>query len=150
MFKPIEKTASVTCISIEDPAIDLDASNMQEYAGIAIKQPGRWSEFIKTKPGEALTRFVVGVLPSDEANRIIDDCGLHRGELKASELAWRSFLATCRGVEGWPDEVPKGADGYVDKAWLKATFAKGLRRVACEIGMYAWQWNQLTEDEVKN
>jgi hypothetical protein len=76
------------------------------------------------------------------------------GKTKHSERFWRSFLVSIRDIDGLAEKPKKermvqGVE-YCDTEWLKKTFIRGLRQVATEIGMYAWLWNQLTEDEIKN
>jgi hypothetical protein len=176
MFKPLQISDSVVAVSIQDPAIDWDRMvaeakesdekirgmtdaeakrNLALRAGREARSSlsGSVSKLL-FKPGSTPTRFVIGVIPSDEMVRITDDCLVSSGKEKRNEQAWRSFLCGVRDIEGMAQKPPRGrmVNGveYVDPDWLRQTFVRGLKDVAIEIGIYCWLWNQLTEDEVKN
>jgi len=176
MFKPLQLSDSVTAISVQDPAIDWDRMVIDTKAAdeklrgltdgevrqqLMLGHGAESRDSLSTaigklliKPGETLTRFTVGVIPSDEMVRISDDCAPMAGKARHTERAWRSFLASVRDIDGMGDKPTRGRTvqgvEYIDIDWLKKTFVRGLRDVAIEIGMCAWLWNQLTEDEVKN
>ena len=164
MFKPLQLSDSATAVSVLDPAIDWDkmvadlgkakeqlvadarAEAETSLSGSAAK--------LAVKPGMSLTRFVLGVIPGDEMARITDETSPAAGRSRPQERFWRAFLASVRDIDGFEPKPKRGrtVNGveYCDVDWLKSTFIKGLRVVACEIGVYAWCWNQLTEEETKN
>jgi hypothetical protein len=119
-----------------------------EYLNTSLDDPGKAMAMLQVKPGQSLTKFVIGVIQSADAARIADEC---RG--KFDELRWRSFLHGVRGIEGWPEDPPtvevRGIK-YVSPEWLEKNFIRGLRTVALEIGLVIWRWNQLTGEEIKN
>ena len=176
MFKPLQLSDSATAVSLLDPAIDWDkmiadakASDSEHFDGCATcdaeikarlvtdlraearQSPSVVAGKIAIKSGFSLTKFVIGVIPADHMVRIADECTMAG---KYTESAWRCFLASVRDIEGFEPKPKRGrmvgGVEYCDTDWLKSTFVRGLRTIACEIGGYAWSWNQLTEDETKN
>lgn len=158
MLKPISNTDQTTCISRFDSGIDHDASDWAKYAEVMYKNPAAWREHIKPKMGESLTEFVIGVVPGYLATQIDDECTSFNAGAKEmkrpDEMMLRYFLHGLRDIKNWQGGKPemKDVDGvdYVDHAWLKREFSRGLRRVAIEIGHYVWAFNQLTGEEIKN
>lgn len=161
MFKPLRLSDQTTCISYLDPAIDHDQMTEDawaEYIKKSINNPSIWRDLIKFKAGESPAVFVIGVVPPDELTRIHDECSLRKeDDRRDEELRWRCFLSGLRDIQNWQNEdgkpIPKRTIGgveYVDPSWLKQTFIRGLRQVACSIGMHVYAFNQLTEDEIKN
>lgn len=155
MFKPIRLSDSTTAISLMDPAIDKELTgqeNLKKYSEQYRNRPSCFRDFIKEKSGEQLTVFEIGVIPPDIITRIIDECHgnvTKRGE----EMFWRAFLASCRGISPWPEKLPMievNDVSYVDPSYLKKTFIRSLQQVAIDIGIQAWFWNRLTEEETKN
>ena len=152
MFKPIRLSDQTTCVSLNDPAIDPDASDLKAYGKAAKDNPACWRELLKMRAGQEPTVFEIGVVPPGELTRIMDEC-VNTKATRYEEAAWRCFLAGVRGIRSWSDDPPRvKRDGveYVDPAWLAKTFARGLRAIAVEIGSFVYHWNQLTEDEIKN
>ena len=153
MLKPIRLSDQTTCISPYDPAVDTDASDWKTYGAKMLTNPVAWREYIKTKPGETLTEFEVGVIPTDQLVKINDECQHMPEQVRSEELRWRAFLHGLRGIKGWEGEVPKktvnGVE-YVDPAWLAKTFVRGLAASALFVGMIALAFNRLTEEEIKN
>ena len=150
-FKPVTMSDSAVCVSPYDPAIDDEQTDWAKYGETWLK--GNWREHVKVRDGEALTEFVVGVIPPDEMSKISDECRSADGTYREEEARWRCFCWALRDIRGWPVEVPKiKRDGveYVDPKWLRTTFVRGLRKVALHIGASAWAYNQLTEEEIKN
>ena len=164
MFKPLQIADCATAVSILDPAIDWDkmiAESGKTKDQLMIEARAEAENALSgsvaklaVKTGANLTRFTIGVIPSDEMTRIVDETSPNAGRSRPSERFWRSFLASVRNIEGFEPAPKRGrmVNGveYCDTEWLKSTFIKGLRVVACEIGLYAWLWNQLTEAEIKN
>lgn len=150
MLKPLTATAHTSVVSAADPAIDIEASDMDAYGKDVLFNPSCWREHLKIKPGDKPTVFVIGVIPPDELARINDET---ERKYSSEELRWRSFMSSVRDIENWPDEIPKRKiDGveYVEPKWLRTTFVRGLRVLALDIGLVAYMWNQLTETETKN
>lgn len=183
MFKPTTMSASVSYVSIADPAVDweqvvaaeLDADPelrdsaqashaekceivekrfQQKLSAAVLRNPADAATMLKYRAGERPTRFVIGVIPPDEMNRIADECKLGQPGALARQAQWRAFVASMRNVEDFPGgPVPKKKVGdveYVDPAWLRNNFSRGLRDVALDVGFVAWMWNQITEEEIKN
>jgi hypothetical protein len=178
VLKPIRMEDTTSFISLGDDAIDWDSMVDQEIAtnkalatvpddkrrGLArdavmsrysiesLKDPARASAALKLQAGKSPCKFIVGAIPSGDVNRIVDEC-IAGGAVKMSELKWRSFCSSLRGIEGWGSEIPTrkvmGVD-YVDPDWIAKTFVRGLRQVALDVGMVCWAWNQLTDGEQKN
>ena len=152
MLKPVSKQSCVTTVSLEDTALDIAGSDMPSYHENVINNPGCWREFLKVKDGESPTVFTIGVVPSEVAVRIEDECRAGLDGMRHEEVRWRYFLHSVRGIDGWPEEPKKtkiGDTEYIAPDWLKSTFIKNLRLVALEIGTRAYLWNQLSEDDVK-
>lgn len=125
-----------------------------EFAAAAGRDPAESEKMLLFKDGETPTRFILGAIATEDYNRIIDDTqetGTHRG--KVTERFWRMFLHGLRDIENWNGEVKKHAVGnlqYVDPAWLRSTFIRGLRDVAIQVGSVVLHYNRLTEEEIKN
>lgn len=150
MFKPIDKKAMISYVSVLDPAIDKDASDIEKAASECLKNPSAWASALKFKAGEQPTKFVIGVIPSEQIHRIraeyVDQVN---GKVDFDSLRWAAFLACVRDIEGWQSAPPKVGE-YVDPQWLRDNFVRSLRAVALEVGMVAWSWNMTNDDDVKN
>ena len=145
-IKPFDPQAYIPVVWSDDPAVDKDASDMTDYIASIVRDPGTWKQRLKLRDGQTPTEFLVGVLPSAEANAAEDNRG-------AAARSWHSFLHSVRGIKGWPDKVPTVTrDGveYVDPAWLAKTMVGPLRQCALEIGFIAYVWNNLSEADGKN
>ena len=158
MLKPVRMADQAVCVTRFDSGIDHENSDWAAYGAVAFDNPSAWRDFIKAKDGETITEFVIGVVPTEFAIRIEDECLGFREGLRIverpDERMWRYFLHGLRDIKHWSDgEVPKkdfnGVE-YVDPTWIKKTFVKHLREVALDIGRYVWAFNQLTEKEIKN
>ena len=181
MFKPITTNAQITYVSSADPAVDWDAIIAAEVDSskelrdstepweqkrdkaenlfiarlveASSKDPSAWVDLLKFKQGEQPTKFVIGVIPPSEMNRITDECRVGRENEMTSQARWRAFLACVRDIQNMGQTPPKRTiDGveYVDPPWLEKNFGRGLRPVALGVGYVGWRWNQLREDEIKN
>lgn len=157
-FKPIRQTDRIVVVATSDPAIDDEstegAEGLAKYEAERMRRPASWRDLLKFKDGERPTEFVIGTIEPGEMARISDECNVGTKQIKGSQLAWQSFLASVVDIRdpGFGD-IPKtqqSGSERVDPKWLRETFVRGLRNVATEIGFIAWSWNQLTEDEVKN
>ena len=158
MFKPLRMSDTAVVCSLDDPAIDWPscvlegediAAAQKRVASLGHKAPSKMLAALKFKDGEQATKFTIGVIPPDEFGRIQDECAQSG---KVSQLGWRSFIGALRGVEPWSDKaetVKIGDTEYCAPAWIKRTFIRGLRDIACEVGLYAWAFNRLTDDEVR-
>jgi len=124
------------------------------FAAKVGRDPAESLRLLVFKDGETPTKFVLGALSSEDFNRIIDETQetqVHRGA--GNERLWRMFLHGLRGLENFPGEVKMRKVGdleYVDTAWLRRTFIRDLRTVACQVGMVIMHYNALTEEEIKN
>lgn len=179
-FKPIRLTDSASYVSVRDPAIDWEAtadkliaadealssstslSLEQKRAKVIALEVERLTKQAAARPAVTTElpiksgerpplKFVIGVIPPDQMNRISDEC-LHKDK-GTNELCWRAFCASLRGLEGWldgdPPTVKVGDVPYVDPAWIRRNFARNLRDVANEVGSVAWLWNQMPADDLK-
>lgn len=155
-FKPTRLSDQSTAVSIFDPAIDPDQSDLERYKNERGRNPAVWRECIKANPGERLTEFVIGVVPPDMFSRINDDCVPHDpNRSRQQELGWRCFLHGIREIQGFESEdeakvIKVGGVDYVDPQWLKKKFSRSLLAVAIEIGHLIWRFNQIDETEIKN
>lgn len=181
-FKPISMADSVSFVSTYDPAIDkvriceeiidrhddwkqsqMSSDQMYDLAWVEFqaefaakigRDPENSLSLLKFKDGESPTKFVIGSVPSEDFNRIVDETSesrTHRGKL--SERCWRFFLHGIRKVENWSGQVEMRKVGdldYVDPAWLRRTFIRDLRDVAIQVGQVVLAYNRLTEEEIKN
>lgn len=154
MFKPIRPSDSTAAISLIDPAIDKELTgddNLKKYKEQRLNRPSCFRDLIKEKSGEKITVFEIGVIQPDDMARILDECGGKND--RSEEMFWRSFLCSCRNIDPWPEKLPKkninGVE-YVEAQYIKTNFIRGLREVAVEIGLQAWMWNRLSEEETKN
>lgn len=177
-FRPVRLADAFNYVSIQDPAIDWDALANAKLAEVDEKTQapglshderlstargkvlGEWATKIQKNPqatldlpiknGSTATKFLLGVIPPDEANRIQDEC-LTKGRYE--ELCFRAFCAALRHIDGWHENPPKRRVGeveYVDPSWIRAQFVGRLRKVAVDAGRAAWAWNHLSEDDAKN
>ena len=171
MLVPMTPGSSVSVISTMDPAIDRERSThgtvefrgeqveCLEYINTRLIDPTSWRRSVVFVDGESPTEFVIGVIPPAELNRIEDECvGAE------TQRNWRCFLHGIRDIVNAPspmiiregggeDDVPKIlVDGleYVRPSWLRMRFVRGLRKVALEIGLLAYWWNQVQDADVKN
>lgn len=151
-LKPLTYEDQTVVISPLDSAIDTERSDIKAYAEVMMKDPAAWRKLIKPKDGETLTEFIIGVIPTEQLVRIHDECEDKTGE----ELRWRCFLCSVRGINNWANSnekiptIDRHGVSYVDPDWLSKTFVRGLRYTALHVGMLAWAFNNLTEDESKN
>lgn len=156
MIKPLSNGSKAITISVEDSAIDKDATDMKALTEGLSKDPEAWRELAKFREGHGPTKFVIGAIPPD-------DLVLMQSELTASvgtsfaaafkRVAWRCFLYGLRDIENIDAKVTKrDVDGieYVSPSWLRDNFNRGMIEIGTEIGARIWQWNQLTEDDAKN
>lgn len=166
MFKPLRMSDTAVVCSTEDPAIDWDQTIEairkegettdqarerveQEIAHAAHNNPPKMFDLLRFKSGDPPTRFTIGVISPDEMGRIQDECAA-KGSI--SQMAWRAFLSSVRDISPWstkPEMVKRGDVEYVAPDWLRAQFVRGLRSIAVEIGLYAWSFNRLTDNEVR-
>lgn len=168
MLVPLTRHASVSCISLEDPAVDLEnaekkplkdaegnvvAEAVPRYLTERLKAPESWRDTVPMKEGTAPTVFVIGVVPPAELNRIEDECAKLGGERRTKELMWRAFLHGIRDVEGMGIEViytDVGGVKYASPQWLADVFCGPLRKVALEIGTIVYNWNEVSAADVGN
>ncbi len=184
MFKPSRQESQTSFVTSVDPAIDwekiiklqLDADPATRdstdftdaekrlkavqafktrYQEALAVDPSAHKELFKYKDGQAPTIFYIGVIPSDDAVRIEQECFVGTPKVRLKELHWLAFLHSIRRIENFAagekaSERVVGGVSYVDPAWLKEKFSRGLRPVAQTVGMASWYWNQLTEVETKN
>lgn len=157
MLVPITKDATTTCISLQDPAIDLDNTEKGKdgnplYMRERMSNPSSWRDTVKMKDGATPTVFVIGVIPSAELNHIEDDCLREDGN-KANELGWRCFLHGLRRIDGLGQKAKmREIDGveYVDPQWIADVFIGPLRTIAVEVGLAIHQWNRLSPEDMAN
>jgi hypothetical protein len=127
---------------------------VERFRSEVLKNPSAWGGLLKFKTGEAPTKFVIGVIPPEEMARIADDCRIGKQDELVEQCKWRAFLAGLRGIENFGSgSVPKKKVGeieYVDPAWLRERFSGANRGIALGVGLAAWIWNQLRDDDVKN
>ena len=67
-IKPFDPQAYIPVVWSDDPAVDKDASDMTDYIASIVRDPGTWKQRLKLRDGQTPTEFLVGVLPSAEAN----------------------------------------------------------------------------------
>lgn len=161
MIKPLDVESFVTAVWIGDNAIDMEKSKVKAYAEACFKDPGAWRDLIVAKPGEKLTEFDLGVIPSGRAVAMQDEFTRTGG---AKGLGWQAFLYSVRDIRNGPQLIGTDASGkttatvpkvhvgsveYVDPEWLSRVFVRSLREAAIHMGMIAWTWNQLGEDDAK-
>lgn len=177
-LRPVSLSSCVTYVSARDPSIDwsqIEALELEKfpellrgdvtpdvraqatqahfatrYAEETLKNPGCWRDLLKFKSGESPTIFTIGVIDPDEMCRLADDCKIGSESARVQELKWRAFLASVRDISTFGQEQPQKRGERVDAQWLKEHCGRGMRLVALDVGMVAWRWNQLTEDEAKN
>jgi len=169
MLVPMTREASVSCISLEDPAIDQDKVQRKDmlskdgktvlvkdaavYLTERLRKPDSWRDTVPMKEGAKPTVFVIGVVPPSELNRIEDECRRLGETGRANELMWRCFLHGVRNIEGLGlDLVYSDVHGvkYVDPQWLADVFCGPLRKVALEIGTIIYNWNDLSQEAAGN
>jgi len=155
MIKPVEPFSSIVLVWQGDPAVDPTKSKItDDYLIDSMRDPGVWRERLVFRDGTAPTEWVMGVLQSADANAAQDTRGY-------AAAHWFAFLHSVREIRnhGWtpaalPDKkIPKVTrDGveYVDPAWLALVMVGPLRRCAIELGLIAYHWNQLSEQDAKN
>lgn len=162
MLKPILRDQTVSMVSLQDPAFDLekspeievDGDTVLEYAVERFRDPSSWRRLLKTHDGQQPTEFLLGIIPAAEHARIEDECA-RAHDRRWRELCWRSFCAALCDIKGGFDMagVPRvKTDGvsYIDPAWIHRTFVGTLYEVAIELGAVAWQWNRMGGDDGKN
>ena len=154
-IKPVSLEDSTICFTAFDSALDLEKCNLDGYNETWLKKPSDYGEYLKVKDGEQLTKFVIGVIPSSELVRIMDECQASKSGISHNqEFWWRCFINGIRAIENWQGEKPKtkqinGVE-YVDPQWLASTFNRGLRKIALDIGMHVLAFNSVTDEEIKN
>lgn len=170
-IRPMTFDSTVSAVAVShDTAFDLEAiakatatakeSNetvtlMAAYYGEALTNPGVWRQLLGDfrRDGHEPTEFILGPMTGEDLARLEDEC--LGDEPKRSELYWRSFLLSVKNITAFdckdaPKVQRKGRD-YLDPDWLSERFAYGeLRKVAKEIGMLAYSWNQVQAGELKN
>lgn len=154
-IKPIQLDDSTICFSVFDTAIDLEKSNIEKYNKEWLKNPSCWRDYLVLKDGERLTEFVIGVVPTSEFIRIMEECKTSEsGTSHDQEFWWRCFINGVRKINNWNGEQPKtkmiNNIEYVDPQWLSNTFIRGLRKIALDIGMHVVAFNSTTDEEIKN
>lgn len=192
-FKAIEMSDSTVYVSPFDPAVDREAlcdkeiesdpelsgrTDMDHEAKREVafmrfqmrfvtecgKSPSKSRKMLVFKDGEQPTEFVIGVIPSSELNRILDESRFlyHGGDgddtksqAWVNQRHWRAFIASLRDIKNWQGngKIPTRKVGdvdYVDPNWIHSTFVRGLRDVAIQVGAVALGWQNVTEDEAKN
>lgn len=162
MLVPITKDATASCVSMQDPAIDIEKSVREElpdgetssaYILKRYRDPSSWRELLTMKDGATPTVFIIGVIPPAELNRIEDECSNADGTRNANELGWRCFTHGLRKVEGLELDVRTRTVGgieYVDPQWVADVFVGHLRNVAIEVGSVIWAWNQASPEDAAN
>lgn len=166
-LKPTTLEATTTCVSLYDPALDLDKSQRQPapvdgrerlvYQTTRLLEPSRWREQLTVHDGQEPTEFVVGVVPPADLARIEDEChALNEEREQTRTMYWRCFLTGLRDIRNGPTDggkVPKIKRGdveYVDPSWLAQTFSGALYHVATEIGQVIYAWQRFTVADAKN
>ena len=167
MLVPMTREATVSCVSLDDPAVDRDKlprevlknekgealvkEPISVYLTKRLRDPSSWRTLVPMKDGAKPTEFIIGVIPPAELNRIEDEC---RGEThRAKELTWRSFLHGLRDIKGLGLDIKYhevGGVRYVDPQWIADVFCGHLREVACEIGTIVYNWNHLSPEDMGN
>ena len=152
MLKAITKDATRTCVTLYDPAIDLDAMSPEEIVAYeeAWRSGGDWRSLLKIKDGEQVTIFSIGVLSSEEMNTIIDETKRADGAVRSDERYWRLFVAGVRDIKPWQGEIQRDQNGQIKRSWLCETFIGPLRRAAQGVGVCVFAYNTITEAETKN
>jgi hypothetical protein len=155
VIKPVEPFSSIVLVWQGDPAVDPLKSKLDEnYLVDSMKNPAAWRDRLAFRDGAAPTEWVMGVLSSSDANTAQDTRGY-------AAAHWYAFLHSVRDIRnhGWTPaalpgkKLPKVTrDGveYVDPQWLASVMVGPLRRCAIELGLIAYHWNQLSEDDAKN
>ncbi len=140
-------------IEFKDRDARARASFMGRFIEATMDDPGKSRQLLRFIAGQEPTEWVLGVIPPDEMVRIADETS-REGHEAPRERRWRAFLAALRDVRPWPEPVKKRKVGdveYVDQVWAKVQFGlRGLRNIALDVGLVAWAWNNLREDEAKN
>ena len=166
-LKPTSLEATTTCVSLYDPAIDLDNSKRIPVPGedrerlmyqtTRLIEPNRWRDELTVRDGQEPTEFVLGVVPPSDLARIEDEChALNEERENTRTMYWRCFLTGLRDIRNGPTDrgkVPKTKRGeveYVDPEWLAQTFTGSLYHVATEIGQVIYAWQRFTVTDAKN
>ncbi len=158
MFKPVTLADAMTVYSLDDPAIDWNATLaadelkrakpvfVKDTIKEAMRAPSVLLKRLKFKPGETPCRFTIGVIPSDVFTRLVAECGENIGV-----FWWVCFLHGVRDLD-WPEKPAKHmVDGveYVDPVWLKSRFIRNQRSDGTEIGSYVLAFNKFEEAEAR-
>ena len=149
MLKASDPEASITLVWRRDSAVDRDASEIgDDYITASIKDPLLWQKRLKMKDGAKPTEFVIGITPPTELNLAEDMHGI-------ASKSWHVFIHSVRKIKnangmGDAPTVTRNGVEYVDPEWLARTMVRGLRQCANEIGLIAFGWNNMSEDDGKN
>lgn len=165
MLKPIDPDATIGVICVLDDAIDSATEGFETFfgktdkrddTGIHIKSPEKWREHITSKPGEKITEYIIGTIPSARMNEIQDK--YPEGD---DRHFWECFLWSLRDIVDGPTMettdpagrpkaiVPKLPDGRVDPEWLEKIFIRAYRKIALNIGMHAYIWQRFGADDAR-
>lgn len=153
MIKACDPHSSIAVVWHRDPAV-AEVVNADDYVIDSTKNPSIWRERLKMKDGAEPTEWILGVIPSADANAAEDLKGF-------ASRYWHAFLHCVRDVKN-PGDLANGLDGrklpkvtrdgveYVDPQWLARVMVGPLRRCALDLGLIAFCWNQLSEADAKN
>jgi len=155
VIKACNPESTIPVVWYGDPAVDADASNIgQDYLLRAMRNPTCWREDLKFKDGATPTEWILGIAPPSVINAAEDMPG-------SAAKAWHIFLHSVRDIknagsltDSLPDRRPKkvtiGGVEYVDPEWLANVMRGHLRMCAKELGLIAYAWNQMTDEDAKN
>jgi hypothetical protein len=161
VLKPLSSDATVIAVWHEDPAIDKEASDLDGYMDNVARNPGCWSDFLKFKPGQEPTKFIIGTIPPSTLTNFEDQCTLGRADQKRNTLHTLCFVRGIRDIQNCGElmrgepEVPKtdpgqGLPKHIAAWWVEKTFVRDLRQCVLFIGGLVWSWQQFGEDDAKN
>lgn len=161
-FKPIDLEEKVSVVWPYDPAVDRASSDIEACIKESGRDPESWRRHLKFKDGERPCEFVIGVIPGNQLLRLES---LTRGD--DQQRNYECFRHSLRdmlnsGLESESTdpktgqrkrEIPKvevsGID-YVDPMWVSRVMSKTLRHAAVYVGAVAYDWNNISEDDLKN
>ena len=159
MFKAVTLDSKASVVSVADPAIDQNESDLEAWKREMTEDPYSWKKYVKPQGGQPLTVFHIGTIDASELTRIESDAGMGIGTIdpRPNQLYWSCFLLGIRGIDNPPvtdsaKDIPtvvRHGVSFVNPAWLNETFSRGLRMVGVGIGQHIYNFNQMTEDDVK-
>lgn len=164
MLKPIDAGSTVEAVWHQDPAVlEMSEEEQAAYIQAAFDNPSSWRDHLKLKDGEKVTKFVIGVIPSNTLNRLED--ASNGKYITSNELAWGCFIHGLRDIVDGPTlettledgrkehVVPKvNVDGieYVKPGWANKVMSKENRNCGLFIGRVAYYWNMMKGDDAGN